>query len=256
MTPLSQDSQNNGRDRSKAGAGKTARTSRNQIAVARGAGMVVIRVIGTGNMATAPALNDFLEEERAAGFRRYLFDMVQCRGLDSTFLGCMVGLCTALQREGPPPGPGLPDEEVASAPPKSEKKPEGPPPPDGYEAEAKLEPLSREEALTILERSFGLASDSSHTNPSITDRGFVIAVNVSPECREVMGILGVDKFVKIQGNVDLSKLEVAELSEKSMSVDDRRRLILRAHENLVEIDKRNEAQFGAFLKSLSDELSK
>ncbi|MBI3828071.1 MAG: STAS domain-containing protein [Planctomycetes bacterium] len=255
MTPLSQDSQENGRDRNKAGASKAARTSRNQIAVARGAGMVVVRVIGMGNMATAPALNEFLEREREDGFRRFLFDMAQCRGLDSTFMGCMVGLCTALQRDAPP-GPGLPDDAVTAGPDKSADKPKGPPPPDGYETDHKLEPLSREEALTILEKSFGLASDSSQSNPSITDAGFVIAVNVSPECHEVMGILGVDKFVRIQGAVDLSKLETAALPEKATSTDDRRRLILRAHENLVEIDKRNEAQFGAFLKSLSDELSK
>jgi two-component sensor histidine kinase len=41
-----------------------------------------------------------------------------------------------------------------------------------------------------------------------------------------------------------------------MASDKRRALVLKAHENLVEIDKRNEVQFGAFLKSLSAELSR
>lgn len=250
MTQQPHNAQPNGRG--KPAAGKPARSARNQIAVAHGADMVVVRVLGMGNMATAPALNDFLEQERAAGYRRYLFDMGQCRGLDSTFMGCMVGLCTALQRDdsAPAQGPGLPDAAPSVAP-RAKPRGEGPPPPEGHDSN-QLEPLSREEALTILEKSFGLGGDST---PAAAD-GFVIAVNVSAECREVMNILGVDKFVKLQGQVDLSALEMMLLPEKSMAADDRRRLILKAHENLVEIDKRNEAQFGAFLKSLSDELSK
>ncbi|MCW8131488.1 MAG: STAS domain-containing protein [Planctomycetota bacterium] len=220
--------------------------------------MVVIRVVGMGNMATAPALDDFLDGERQDGFRRFLFDMSQCRGLDSTFMGCMIGLYTALMKDSsdhPPAGPGLPDAAVTTAHPKPKGRAEGPPPPDGYESDTKLEPLSREEALSILERSFGMASGGSPGGPGKDDM-FVIAVNVSAECREVMGILGVDKFVRLGGEVDLSGLETAVLPDKQMAPDERRRLILRAHENLVEIDKRNEAQFGAFLKSLSDELSK
>jgi len=49
---------------------------------------------------------------------------------------------------------------------------------------------------------------------------------------------------------------VTDLPNVEMGPAERREMILKAHENLVEIDKRNESQFGAFLKSLSDELSK
>ena len=109
--------------------------------------------------------------------------------------------------------------------------------------------------IADVQKSVGLADESSTRNPAIFD-GFVIAVNVSPECREVMNILGVDKFVQIRGELDLKSLETVVLPEKATTADERRLLILKAHENLIEIDKRNEAQFGAFLKSLSDELSK
>ena len=49
---------------------------------------------------------------------------------------------------------------------------------------------------------------------------------------------------------------MTELPEKTMSPEERRLLILKAHEHLVEIDKRNEAQFGSFLQTLSAELAK
>jgi hypothetical protein len=82
----------------------------------------------------------------------------------------------------------------------------------------------------------------------------VSAVNVASEIRALMGMLGVDAFVKIRGGCDLKQLETTILPEKPLAPDERRRLILRAHETLVDIDRRNEAQFGAFLKTLSAEL--
>ena len=72
---------------------------RNFVQVARGGGVVVIHVVGSGNMVIAPVLNEFIEKERQAGFKRYIFDLSQCRGLDSTFMGCMVGLSNALTKD-------------------------------------------------------------------------------------------------------------------------------------------------------------
>ena len=72
---------------------------------------------------------------------------------------------------------------------------------------------------------------------------------------DLLSMLGVDKFVKLRGSCDLSKLETTILPEKAISPLERQQLILKAHEQLVEIDKRNEAQFGDLLKTLSEELA-
>lgn len=211
---------------------------RNALSVSRGAGMVVIRVVGMGNMICAPALNDFLEEERHAGFRQFLFDLKDCRGMDSTFMGCMVGLCSALKRDeeirvtGEVEGEAVMRSEAGAS---------------VADANDELVPLDPKEALAELQRHLSRDRDEGH---------FVMAVNVSPENQELLNILGVDKFVSVRGEVDLSGLEVTPLPEKELPPDQRRQLILRAHEHLVEIDKRNEAQFGAFLRTLSSELAK
>ena len=52
------------------------------------------------------------------------------------------------------------------------------------------------------------------------------------------------------------KLEMTILPEKAISPLERHQLIYKAHEQLVEIDKRNAVQFGDLLKSLSEELGK
>src|SRR4029079_16061753 len=52
---------------------KDADSGGNYVAVARGSDLVVIRVVGKGNLLNAPALADFAEEQRRAGFKRSLF---------------------------------------------------------------------------------------------------------------------------------------------------------------------------------------
>jgi hypothetical protein len=203
----------------------------NQIAVTRGVGMVIIRVTGAGNMLNAPALNDFAEQEVSAGFRRFVFDLQPCQALDSTFMGCMVGLANGLKKEAV--------GKQASGTDSSGDEP--------------VVELSPEEALAALKAQLTArkepAADSSKTS-------FVVAVNASAEVRELLGILGVDKFVPLLGHLVFPELEMTTLPNVEMDPTARREMILKAHENLVEIDKRNESQFGAFLKSLSDELSK
>lgn len=252
------DSDRGGARRGTAHLTKASRTIRNHLAVARGAGMVVVRVGGTGNMLTAPALNDFAEQQRLAGYRRFVFDLALCRGLDSTFMGCMVGMCSALKREPRDPsdaGPGSSDTLPMYAG-RQSRDPESAGEPNGAPEDGdKIESLTPEEALAALREHLAKNREDSQAGTAIED-GFVVAVNVSAECRELMNILGVDKFVRIAERVDLSGIEMAELPEADLPPEERRRLILRAHENLIEIDKRNEAQFGAFLRTLSAELSK
>lgn len=167
------------------GEGRSAGVIRDYIAVARGCDLVVIRVVGQGTMLTAPALANFADQQLKAGFRRLVFDLERCHGLDSTFLGVMVGLQTLLKCED----------------------------------------------------------------------GSVSAVNVPPELATLMAMLGVDKFVRIRGTYDLGQLETTMLAEKNLPSDEQRRMVLNAHNALIEIDKRNEARFGPFLKNLSQALA-
>lgn len=221
----------NGSDTQKDRPGRAV--PRNQIAVARGGGMVIVRVIGAGNMLTAPALIDFYEQQFASGFRRYVFDLQSCQALDSTFMGCMVGLANLLKKE--------PRKEAADSA----------PPMPSTAAEEPVEELSPAEALEALKQVLAPGGEAS-----AKESVFAVAINSSPEVRELLGILGVDKFVPLLGSVQLPDLETTVLPNLDMTPDQRRDMILKAHENLVEIDKRNEAHFGAFLKSLSSELSK
>jgi hypothetical protein len=222
--------------------GTTRVDARDYIAVARGSDLVVIKIIGAGNMITAPALAEFAEEQRKHGFKKFVFDLERCTRLDSTFMGVMVGMYHGGRKEAaakPPPDVVVPDA------------PQG------------LEPVSPQEAIAELRRKFNQeptsaadpASDSGAREATTPDCQ-LSAVNVSSEIRNLMAMLGVDKFGKMRGSCDLKQLETTILPEKNLPAADRRRLIYKAHETLVEIDKRNEAQFGSFLKTLSSELSK
>lgn len=232
---------------------------RNYVAVARGSDLVVIRVIGKGNMLTAPALADFADEQRRRGFTRFLFDMERCEGLDSTFMGVMVGMHAALASDSGRMPKVIVAEDTKSKLPQDE--PAARKAVAGEHADAV--PLSPQEALKELEEKFhGKDTEPSEEpqptveNDETTPAGVVSAVNVPPPVRELMAMLGVDKFVKTRGSCDLKALETTILPEKNLPPNERRKLILKAHETLVDIDKRNEAQFGAFLKALSSELSK
>jgi anti-anti-sigma factor len=67
----------------------------NRIEVARARGTVIVRVIGLGSVNNAVPLWDFVEQALEDGWSRFAFDLADCRGLDSTFLGTLVGLSQA-----------------------------------------------------------------------------------------------------------------------------------------------------------------
>ncbi|HLX61200.1 MAG TPA: STAS domain-containing protein [Planctomycetota bacterium] len=211
----------------------------NYVAVARGHDLVVIRVMGRGNMLNAPALQEFAEEQRKAGYTHFLFDFERCSGLDSTFMGVMVGMQSVSDsgHHAAVTVPALVGIEL----PKNEGSPD---------ETAELEPMSPEEALAALSRQ-GIGAQKKE--PRMTT---VSAVNVPKEILALLAMLGVDKFVKLRGTCDLSKLEMTILPEKAISPLERQELILKAHEQLVEIDQRNAAQFGDLLKSLAEEMGK
>ena len=237
---------------------------RNYIAVARGSDLVVIRVVGKGNMINAPALADFADEQRKAGFSRFVFDMERCQGLDSTFMGVMVGMHASVAGESGAFNK-VADEPVIPHTPKDEPAAQIAAAGVTPDELAEMTPLSPEEAVRALEERFHGKPDAAEqplkeevvAEPEpIKCDGLISAVNVPPSVLDLMAMLGVDKFVKMRGNCDLRQLEMTVLPEKQIPATERRRLILKAHETLVEIDKRNEVQFGAFLKTLSAELGK
>jgi hypothetical protein len=195
--------------------------------------MVFVRVIGAGNMLNAPAVSEFTEKQVDAGFHRFVFDFQSCQALDSTFMGCMVGLANGLKKALAKKAPDVGGDG------KGKEDEDGP-----------VEELSPEEALAVLKAHLNSKPDPKPDTP------FVVAVNASAEVRELLEILGVDKFVPLLGHLVFPELEMTTLANVEMTPEQRRKMIIQAHENLVEIDKRNESQFGAFLKSLSDELSK
>jgi len=52
---------------------------------------VYVRVNGLANMANAPLLDELLRVEIAQGARRACIDLSACQGMDSTFMGLLVG---------------------------------------------------------------------------------------------------------------------------------------------------------------------
>jgi len=222
-TPSSSNGKTHSDSHGKRNTGKLE-ASRDFIAVARGSDLVVIRVVGSGNMLTAPGLADFADEQRKHGYRRFVFDMERCTRLDSTFMGVMVGMSSGRSESG----------KLKA------------------QSSAELVAVDPDDAAAELRKTLATGTGGL---PTASEDCLLSAVNVSEDLRGLMAMLGVDKFVKLRGACELKQLETTILPEKQLPPNDRRRLILKAHETLVEIDKRNEAQFGAFLKSLSAELA-
>ena len=83
----------------------------------------------------------------------------------------------------------------------------------------------------------------------------VIVVNAPDICKRLLTDIGLCNFITLSDRafedpgVELQVLEPVELDPKA-----RVKLIHQAHTKLVEIDARNEAKFGAFLKMLTREM--
>lgn len=59
--------------------------------VARGDGAVYVRVHGLANMKNAPVLDEFLRTELAGKQQTVCVELSDCSGMDSTFMGLLVG---------------------------------------------------------------------------------------------------------------------------------------------------------------------
>jgi len=156
------------------------------VEVARTHQTVIFRVIGLGNMRAAMGLMGFSEAMLEQGYSRFAFDLTECRGLDSTFMGAMVGL----------------------------------------------------------------AADAAEHD------GWVSVVNASEPNTELLQIVGADKFIRMRGDLHMEPIETTRLPEVTLKPQERLELVRRAHERLVEIDKRNEERFGSFLRQLTSDLSR
>ncbi|MBI3722547.1 STAS domain-containing protein [bacterium] len=93
-------------------------------------------------------------------------------------------------------------------------------------------------------------SESDDSDPG------VLLVNVDDHCRKQLNSVGLDALLRIAGDrATLPKgLELQVLETRDVAPQDRLKLILKAHQERVAIDERNEAKFGAFLKDLLADL--
>ncbi|HZV02639.1 MAG TPA: STAS domain-containing protein [Planctomycetota bacterium] len=179
---------------------KASSDGKNGFEVARAGDVVYVRVHGLGNMSNAPVLKAFSDKMIEEGYRRFIVDLENCRGIDSTFMGTLLDTATSA-REGDKP----------------------------------------------TKRSL---KDSDPGDPG------VLLVNVDDHCKKQLTSVGLDAFLPVAPDrASLPKgVELRVLEIKDVSAQERLKLILKAHQELVAIDQRNEAKFGAFLKDLLADL--
>ena len=72
--------------------------------VARSEHTLYVRASGLANMNNVACFQEFTHEMVRRGFRRLVLDLDDCRGMDSTFMGCLIGLNEELQEAGAPSG--------------------------------------------------------------------------------------------------------------------------------------------------------
>ena len=143
--------------------------------------IVYSRVVGLGTMNNSIAFQQFIMNLERKAERKFIFDLSQCDGFDSTFMGILLG-------------------------------------------------ISREAKLVVL-------------------------VNALEEHSRILSEVGIDRMVHLcDSPVELPAIELQRLESRVVSHDERQRVVLNAHENLVRLDSRNEEEFGQFVDLLRDEL--
>ncbi len=147
--------------------------------IARSGDVVYARVCGLGNMTNSLTFKEFIERMRQEGYRRFVVDLGECRGIDSTFMGILLGVREAL-----------------------------------------------------------------------------VVVNANAHCRRQMESIGLHRVVRIEDEpAALPKgLDLHELPEHEASPIERLKLIMKAHQDLIAIDRKNEERFGAFLRDVAKNL--
>lgn len=72
----------------------------NYVEVARDGTAVLFRVHGLGNMHLSPVIAAFAEACLADGSRHFAIDLADCDGMDSTFMGNLVGMMGPIEEKG------------------------------------------------------------------------------------------------------------------------------------------------------------
>jgi len=103
---------------------------------------------------------------------------------------------------------------------------------------------------TFMGTLVAIAMQSKSRYPS----AWVCVVNASIKVSQALENVGAARFLRFKTSLPLEDIEMEQLDVTVISQDERLRVIQRAHERLVEIDKRNAERFGPFLASLSREL--
>lgn len=62
----------------------------------------VVRIVGRGSFHVSTSVKDFGREAARRGARELIFDLRQCIGMDSTFMGVTAGLAFYLRKADPP----------------------------------------------------------------------------------------------------------------------------------------------------------
>ena len=86
-------------------------------------------------------------------------------------------------------------------------------------------------------------------------KGWVAVFNCSEANRELFEIVGADRYVRFRSITEMEPIETEPLTGGAQPLEERLELVRRAHENLIGIDRRNEARFGEFLRRLAAELA-
>jgi anti-anti-sigma regulatory factor len=152
--------------------------------IARSGDAVYARVCGLGNMANSATFKEFIDRMQLEGYRRFVVDLAECRGVDSTFMGILLGVTHGGGRDA------------------------------------------------------------------------LVVVNANAHCRRQMESIGLHRVLRIESDPAAFPKDLAlhELPEAEKSAIERLKLIRKAHEDLLAIDKKNEERFGAFLRDVAKNL--
>jgi anti-anti-sigma factor len=159
--------------------------SKSFIRVARSRDAVYVGVVGHGNMNNSHTFRAFADRMAGAGYRSFIIDLCECRGMDSTFLGILLSITQ---------------------------------------------------------------------NPSTGESVSVIVVNPGPHNLKILESVGLTQVIKVKPDYTTVPHLEFEVLEECHDPDLRLRTIREAHENLLRLDRRNEEQFGPFLRALTEEL--
>ncbi len=158
---------------------------KNFIRVACAKDAIFVGVVGQGNMNNSSTFRAFAERMAGGGYRSFVIDLSECRGMDSTFLGILFSITQAAGET----------ESVA-----------------------------------------------------------VVVVNPGDHNYKILDAVGLTHVLKVkQGPTAVPELEY-EVLEECPDATTRLQTIREAHENLLRLDRRNEEQFGPFLRALAEEL--